>query len=535
MTTSSLLDRHRSLSEANGFHLGMSEGAHEDIMEVLFEDPETKAEWERGVICVVTRSSGTERVSFLVHDVLKPDAGDVNYDGRVQFTADYRYEAVQKARNVGESAGLLYVHTHPNLANDETAQPNPSRGDLDAAESDLFEDACKLGEEAPLGIAIVKDDSREWRVLGYEFDTPETAGQRENPAYSPDSVNVYEGDCVRVVGESLTEYPTTVQTPGVEGAVAPVDEDAQESTVNIWGEEGQEQLNALRVGLVGLGGGGSILAEHLARMGVGEVVQVDYDRLEPANLNRAQGATQADVDARRPKAKIGERLARLGATAPEFSVDAIEASVTESRPEYGALHRLLDCDVILHAAEGEWPTRVLDEIAHAHLIPVISGGSNLLNQAGVLTEKAYAQNIVSGPGQPCQNCARHWTKTGANDEMNDPDATGPGDYGLDMESDEEVGENVDTENEDEDEREPSTNALNLIVAGQMLLRLQDLVVGVSGTQVGIRRFKPGTWSMENGIPSCKNSCPMKAMEADGDTAHLPLSSDPKFAKLRRSL
>jgi hypothetical protein len=467
-------------------------------------------------------------VSFLVHDILDPADGDINYGGSVQFNADYRYESVARAREVGDAAGLLYIHTHPNLTGDQTDFPNPSIGDLNTAEKDLFEDANRLGDEAPLGIAIVKDTSRQWRVIGYEFDTPETADDVGKAAYSPSSARTFDADCVRVVGESLREYPTSKKTDGVAGAAAAISQDTQDSTIKLWGEDGQKQLNSLRVGLVGAGGGGSILAEHLARMGIGELVVVDYDRIEQANLNRAQGASKADADARRPKVDIAERLAQIGGTAPGFSVDIYEASVVEPRARYGAIDRLLDCDVVVHAAEGEWPTRVLDELAHTHLVPVISGGSHLHNNDGVLGENAYAHATIAGPEQPCQHCARHWRETAANDEMNNPDATGPGDYGLE----EEVGNEVESA---DDEREPSTNSINLIVAGMVTLRLQDYVLGVCGEQHGIRRFMPGTWSIEQGIDACKPDCPMKSLLADGDTHQLTLSNDPKYAKLRRDM
>lgn len=523
-----LTDRSYSLQSADEFHLALTEEQQTELECILFEDARAEHEWERGVICVITRSSGQDRMSFVVHDILDPADGDINYGGSVQFDADYRYEAVARAREVGDAAGLLYIHTHPNLTGDETAFPNPSVGDLNTAEKDLFEDANRLGDEAPLGIAIVKDTSRQWRVIGYEFDTPDTADDVGKAAYSPSSARTFDADCVRVVGESLREYPTSKKTDGAAGAAAAISPDTQDSTIELWGEDGQRQLNSLRVGLVGAGGGGSILAEHLARMGIGELVVVDFDRVEPANLNRAQGASRADADARRPKVDIAERLAQLGGTAPGFSVDVYEASVVEARPQYGAIDRLLDCDVVIHAAEGEWPTRVLDEMAHAHLVPVISGGSHLHNTGGVLDENAYAQATIAGPGQPCQNCARHWRETAANDEMNNPDATGPGDYGLD-----EGAEGADeTTGED---REPSTNSVNLIVAGMVTLRLQDYVLGVAGGQRGIRRFMPGTWSMEEGISSCKPGCPMKSLLADGDTHQLTLSNDPKYAKIRRDL
>ncbi len=47
-----------------------------------------------------------------------------------------------------------------------------------------------------------------------------------------------------------------------------------------------ERMRTARVGIAGLGGLGSVVAPALARMGVGELVLVDFDVVEPSNLNR---------------------------------------------------------------------------------------------------------------------------------------------------------------------------------------------------------------------------------------------------------
>lgn len=47
-----------------------------------------------------------------------------------------------------------------------------------------------------------------------------------------------------------------------------------------------EKVKKVKVGIAGLGGLGSNVAVSLARIGVGELVLVDYDVVEPSNLNR---------------------------------------------------------------------------------------------------------------------------------------------------------------------------------------------------------------------------------------------------------
>lgn len=48
----------------------------------------------------------------------------------------------------------------------------------------------------------------------------------------------------------------------------------------------EEKLNKSTVGIAGLGGLGSNVAVSLARIGVGKLILVDFDRVEKSNLNR---------------------------------------------------------------------------------------------------------------------------------------------------------------------------------------------------------------------------------------------------------
>ena len=54
------------------------------------------------------------------------------------------------------------------------------------------------------------------------------------------------------------------------------------------GAENQEKFAQARVGIAGLGGLGSAVAFHLARMGVGTLVLADFDVVDVTNLHRQQ-------------------------------------------------------------------------------------------------------------------------------------------------------------------------------------------------------------------------------------------------------
>jgi hypothetical protein len=55
-------------------------------------------------------------------------------------------------------------------------------------------------------------------------------------------------------------------------------------------------LAQMSVCIIGVSGTGSIVAEQLARLGVGEIILIDFDKLEERNLNRILNSSLADID-----------------------------------------------------------------------------------------------------------------------------------------------------------------------------------------------------------------------------------------------
>ena len=75
-----------------------------------------------------------------------------------------------------------------------------------------------------------------------------------------------------------------------------------ERTRLLIGDEGAARLAGARVAVLGLGGVGSSCAEALARAGVGSLVLLDRDVVEPSNINRQALAFVSTVG--RPKAEV---------------------------------------------------------------------------------------------------------------------------------------------------------------------------------------------------------------------------------------
>jgi len=61
------------------------------------------------------------------------------------------------------------------------------------------------------------------------------------------------------------------------------------------GKQGIEKLQKAKVAVFGIGGVGSYVVEGLARVGVGHLVIVDYDKYDITNINRQLGALHSTI------------------------------------------------------------------------------------------------------------------------------------------------------------------------------------------------------------------------------------------------
>jgi len=91
----------------------------------------------------------------------------------------------------------------------------------------------------------------------------------------------------------------------------------------------QERLRSACVGIAGCGGVGGAYALTFARMGVGAFHLADFDGFEPANFNRQQGATLANLG--RPKTEVLREM--ILAINPEAKVTLFPQGITAGSVE----------------------------------------------------------------------------------------------------------------------------------------------------------------------------------------------------------
>jgi molybdopterin/thiamine biosynthesis adenylyltransferase len=156
----------------------------------------------------------------------------------------------------------------------------------------------------------------------------------------------------------------------------------------MFGDLGQQRLGELKVGIIGAGGGGSLLVQMLAHLGVGHLVVVDFDIVEPANLPRIVGATRWDagifplIEGVPSLARLGRRLARRKVDVarwvakraqPGIRFEAISGDVMDP-----ATTRLLrDVDALFLATDNMQSRLVFNALVHQYLIPGFQVGAKV--------------------------------------------------------------------------------------------------------------------------------------------------------------
>jgi len=74
------------------------------------------------------------------------------------------------------------------------------------------------------------------------------------------------------------------------------------------GQQGSHKLAQTSVAVIGLGGVGSYSAEALARSGIGKFILIDFDVIEPTNINRQILALQSTIG--KPKVELMQQRIR---------------------------------------------------------------------------------------------------------------------------------------------------------------------------------------------------------------------------------
>ena len=150
-------------------------------------------------------------------------------------------------------------------------------------------------------------------------------------------------------GESLDRYSRQVRFPQL-------------------GEAGQRALLGSRVALCGCGALGTVLANHLARAGVGFIRVIDRDFIETHNLQRQVLFDEQDVADNLPKAEAAAR--KLRAINSTITVEPVVTDLDHTN----ILDLVGDADLILDGTDNFETRYLINDAAVKLSKPWIYGG-----------------------------------------------------------------------------------------------------------------------------------------------------------------
>jgi hypothetical protein len=149
------------------------------------------------------------------------------------------------------------------------------------------------------------------------------------------------------------------------------------------------------VAIVGLGGGGSHVAQQLAHLGVANFVLFDSDKgVEESNLNRLVGATAKDAKQGSKKTSVASRL--ISGINPLARAERFDGKWQE-------FHQFLrGCDVIFGCVDTYNDRSDLETTSRRYLVPYIDIGMDVHECDG--SYSVSGQVILSTPGHLCMRC-----------------------------------------------------------------------------------------------------------------------------------
>lgn len=154
------------------------------------------------------------------------------------------------------------------------------------------------------------------------------------------------------------------------------------------GKKGIEKLNKAKVVIFGIGGVGSYVVEALARIGVGHLILVDFDKVDITNLNRQIEATHSTIG----KLKIEVMKERILDINPNAKVEIYKPDEIEDGEE-----NIIDNTItyVVDAIDTMTSKLKIIEKAKKENVPIISatGTGNKLDPTMFEVEDIYKTSV----------------------------------------------------------------------------------------------------------------------------------------------
>ena len=330
-------------------------------------------------------SYGSQRVTALIHSIEFPSGEeDRILQGNVVIQPSYFKRVCNLAMQ--KKCGIALLHSHP------------GRGWQDMSSDDIraelkFSSPTETLTDLPfIGLTIGQDGS--WSGRFWNYSAKKKSFERK------------WATCIRVFGEKFEIHHNDNLQPKIKLR------EHFKRTITVWGKENHKKLARLRIGIIGLGSVGSIVAETLARMGMQRITLIDFDKIKVHNLDRTLGAVEKDIGKR--KVEVIAKSIKKSATAESIEVNIVPHSIASKKGYEAAL----DCDILFSCVDKPRPRYILNHLAYNHLIPVIDGGIQVRFKDNMEFTGAEWQVQTVGPDRPCLECLEAYSPFEVDLEVN---------------------------------------------------------------------------------------------------------------------
>ncbi|OHB32997.1 MAG: hypothetical protein A2X79_00770 [Desulfuromonadaceae bacterium GWB2_53_15] len=168
--------------------------------------------------------------------------------------------------------------------------------------------------------------------------------------------------------------------------------DRYDRNIRLFGAEGQQKLRETVVTLIGAGGLGSAICQHLALLGVGKIFVIEDESLDNTNRNRFIGARADDPIPGTHKLDVIKRLVR------ETNPDVAFTGIPYCLFTIEAFSAIRESNWVIGCLDHDGPRAVLAEVCAAYAKPYIDAASDV-PEAGV-----YGGRICITNGDGCLFC-----------------------------------------------------------------------------------------------------------------------------------
>ncbi len=143
-------------------------------------------------------------------------------------------------------------------------------------------------------------------------------------------------------------------------------------TAQAFGEGTFNLLTKLKIGVIGCSGTGSPIIEQLTRLGVGELILVDPDKVELKNLNRILNTKRSDAKQERYKADVLAECIKgfdLGTRVKAFTKNIFD--------DQQCLRSLAECDILFGCVDSVDGRDLINRLSVYYVIPYFDLGIKL--------------------------------------------------------------------------------------------------------------------------------------------------------------